>query len=179
MQKIDTQALAAANKAAAADLAAMATTAFAGFEKLAELNIATAKSALESSLSSIQAAAAATTPQDVIAVSTKLAQPLAEKAAAYGRSVYEITSQTSAELTKVSKDKMADAQKTWGSAVESMTKHAPAGSEAFVNAFKSAAATGQQAFEQAQAAAQQAIVQAQDHVTDVVAKTVNKSATKA
>ena len=82
MQKIDTQALAAANKAAAADLAAMATTAFAGFEKLAELNIATAKSALESSLSSIQAAAAATTPQDVIAVSTKLAQPLAEKAAA-------------------------------------------------------------------------------------------------
>mgnify|MGYP003603760879 FL=1 len=47
MQKIDTQALAAANKAAAADLAAMATTAFAGFEKLAELNIATAKSALE------------------------------------------------------------------------------------------------------------------------------------
>lgn len=93
--------------------------------------------------------------------------------------MYEITSQTSAELTKVSKDKMADAQKTWGSAVESMTKNAPAGSEAFVNAFKSAAATGQQAFEQAQAAAQQAIVQAQDHVTDVVAKTVNKSATKA
>lgn len=54
MQKIDTQALAAANKAAAADLAAMATTAFAGFEKAGRAEHRPAKSALESSLSSIQ-----------------------------------------------------------------------------------------------------------------------------
>ena len=180
MQKIDTQAFAAAGKNAAADLTALATTAFAGFEKLAELNMSTAKSVLEGSLGSLQAVASASTPEDMMAVQTKLAQPLAEKAAAYGRSVYEITSQTSAELTKVSKDKMSDAQKTWGTAVESMTKGAPVGGEAFVEAFKNAATSGQQAFAQAQAAAQKAMAQAQEHVTDVVAKSVKtvKTATK-
>lgn len=172
MQKFDIQAFAAAGKNAAADLTALATSTFAGFEKLAELNITTAKSVLEDSLGSIQAAAAATTPQDVLAASTKLAQPMAEKATVYGRSVYEIVSQTGAELSKVSKDKLVDAQKAWESAVASMTQNAPAGSEAFVAAFKNAASTGQQAFAQAQAAAQQAMAQAQGHVTDVVAKTV-------
>lgn len=179
MQKFDTQAFAAAGKNAAADLTALATTAFAGFEKLAELNMATAKSVLENSLGSIQAVASATTPEDVLAAQTKMAQPMAEKAAAYGRSVYDIASQTGAELSKVSKDKLADAQKTWGSAVESMTQNVPAGSEAFVSAFKNAATTGQQAFAQAQAAAQQAMAQAQNHVTDVVAKTVKTAKTAA
>ena len=161
MQKFDTEAFANAGKNAAADLAAVALTSFAGFEKLAELNLATAKSVLESSLDSIQAVASATTPEGVLAVQSQLAQPLAEKAAAYSRRVYEITSQTGVELSKVSKSKLADAQKIWGSAVECITQNAPAGSDAFLAVFKNAATTGEQAF-----------VQAQDHVTDVVAKTV-------
>ena len=169
----------AAHKANIEMLFGLTSKAFEGVEKLVELNLTASRAALSEAASNTQAAFGAKDAQELMAMQASLFQPLAEKAAAYGRSVYEITSQTSAELTKVSKDKMAEAQKTWGSAVESMTKNAPAGSEAFVNAFKSAAATGQQAFEQAQAAAQQAIVQAQDHVTDVVAKTVNKSATKA
>lgn len=161
MQKFDTEAFANAGKNAAADLAAVALTSFAGFEKLAELNLATAKSVLESSLESIQAMASATTPEDVLGVQTQLAQPLAEKVAAYSRRVYEITSQTGVELSKVSKSKLADAQKIWGSAVDSITQNAPAGSEAFLAVFKNVAATGEQAF-----------AQAQDQVTDVVAKTV-------
>lgn len=161
MQKINTEAFANAGKDAAADFAAVALTSFAGFEKLAKLNLDTAKSVLEGSLESIQAMASATTPEDVLGVQTQLAQPLAEKAAAYSRRVYEIASQTGVELSKVSKSKLADAQKIWGSAVESITQNAPAGSEAFLAVFKNAAATGEQA-----------LAQAQDQVTDVVAKTV-------
>lgn len=163
MQKFDTEAFANAGKNAAADIAAVALTSFAGFEKLAELNLATARSVLESSLDSIQAMAAATTPEGVLAVQTQLAQPLADKAAAYSRRVQEITAQTGVELAKVSKSKLADAQKIWGSAVESITQNAPAGSEAFLALFKGAAAAGEQ---------EQAFARAQDQVTDVVAKTV-------
>ncbi|MEG2030532.1 MAG: phasin family protein, partial [Janthinobacterium sp.] len=62
----------------------LTTKAVQGVEQVLALNMATAKSVLENSLGSIQAAAAATTPEDVLAASSKLAQPMAEKAAAYG-----------------------------------------------------------------------------------------------
>ena len=176
MQTINAQTFADAGKTAAADFSAAATTAFAGFEKLAELNLATAKSVLNGTLNSLQAVAAAKTPEEVLAAQTNLVKPLAEKATAYGRSVYEIASETSSELSKSSKEKIAEAQKTFNSSLESLTKNAPAGSEAFVAAFKNAAATGQQVLDSAQAAAKQAMSQAEAHVTDVVAKTVKSTA---
>ncbi len=176
MQTINAQTFADAGKTAAADFSAAATTAFAGFEKLAELNLATAKSVLNGTLNSLQAVAAAKTPEEVLAAQTNLVKPLAEKATAYGRSVYEIASETSTELTKSSKEKMAEVQKNFNSSIESLTKNAPAGSEAFVAAFKNAAATGQQVLDSAQAAAKQAMSQAEAHVTDVVAKTVKSTA---
>ena len=176
MQTINAQTIADAGKNAAADFSAAATTAFAGFEKLAELNMATAKSVLTGTLDSLQAVAAAKTPEEVLAAQTNLVKPLTEKATAYSRSVYEIASATSTELSKSSKEKIAEAQKTFNSSIESLTKNAPAGSEAFVAALKNAAATGQQVLDSAQAAAKQAMSQAEAHVTDVVAKTVKSTA---
>lgn len=178
MQTINTQTFTDAGKTAAAEFAAAATTAFSGIEKLTELNLATAKAVLNGTISSIEAVATAKTPEEIMAAQTSLVKPLAEKATAYSRSVYEIASQTGNELTKASKEKVAEAQKTFNSSIESLTKNAPAGSEAFVAAFKNAAATGQQVLDSAQAAAKQAVAQAEAHVTDVVAKTT-KGAAKA
>jgi len=176
MQTINAQAIADAGKNAAADFSAAATTAFAGFEKLAELNLSTAKSVLNGTLNSLQAAAAAKTPEEVLAAQTNFVKPLTEKVTAYSRSVYEIASETGTELSKSSKEKIAEAQKSFNASLESLTKNAPAGSEAFVAAFKNAAATGQQVLDSAQAAAKQAVAQAEAHVTDVVAKTTKSTA---
>ncbi|MDD2545062.1 MAG: phasin family protein [Burkholderiaceae bacterium] len=159
-----------ASQNAAAELSALAQTAFAGFEKLTEFNLATTKAALTQTLDSLQAVAQAKTPQDVLAVQSSLVKPLAEKAAAYSRNVYAIASETSSELSKASEGKLAELQKTVGSAFESLAKNATAGSETWVAAFKNAATTGQQVMDSAQAAAKQALAQAEANVSDVVAK---------
>ena len=171
----------AANKSAVAELGELATTAFSGFEKLAEYNLATAKSALADSLDNVQALLGAKTPQEALAVQTALVQPLAEKAVAYSRTVYGIATETGSELSKAAEGKLAEGQKTFAAAFESLAKNAPAGSEAAIAAFKSAVATSQQVIEQVQASAKQAVAQVEKNVaeaTDVAVKSTAKTAAK-
>ena len=146
------QFLAAANTAMA-DLNDMATTAFAGFEKLVELNMSTAKTALADAAEQVQAGFAAKAPQDL----TAAAQPMAEKAAAYGRAVAGIVTETGAALSKAAEAKFADVQAQAMANIEAAMKNAPAGSEDAVAAFKKAMTTGQAAFQTAQEQAKQAV----------------------
>ena len=95
--------------AAMSDLNTMATTALAGFEKLVELNLATAKTAMADTAEQMQTAFAAKAPQDLSAASA-LAQPMAEKAAAYGRAVAGIVTETGSALSKAAEGKFADVQ---------------------------------------------------------------------
>ena len=141
---------------AMSDLTSMAATALAGFEKLVELNMATAKSALADSAEHMQAGFGVTAPQDMAAVAS-LAQPMAEKAAAYGRAVAGIVTETGTALSKAAEGKFADMQSQAVASIEAALKHAPAGSEGAVAAFKSAITTGQAALETAQAQAKQAV----------------------
>lgn len=93
--------------------------------------------------------------------------------------MYEITSQTGAELSKGVQRQAGRCAKDLGQRRGVHDPERPGWQRSFVAAFKNAATTGQQAFAQAQAAAQQAMAQAQDHVTDVVAKTVKSAKTAA
>jgi phasin family protein len=161
----NTDAFANTAKTAVAEFSALANTAFAGFHKLAEFNLATAKESLAGSLDSVEALVSVKSPQDLLAVQSALIKPLAEKAATYGRTVYEIASQTQAELSKAAEGRFADGQKSVEAAVAAMTKNAPAGSEAMVAAIKSAFSTSQQVMQQAQAAAKQALAQAEANAT--------------
>ena len=68
---------------AMSDLTSMAATALAGFERLVELNMATAKSALAGTVEHMQAGFDVKAPQGMAAVAS-LTQPMAEKAAADG-----------------------------------------------------------------------------------------------
>jgi phasin family protein len=114
--------------------------------------------------------------QQVIALQTGLVAPMAEKAAAYGRHVYGIAVETSAEFTKVLEGKAAEGQKAFGLAMENMTKNAPAGTESAVAVLKSALASSQTAIESAQSAARQALAMAESNVTTVTEKALSVAA---
>ncbi|MDQ5945051.1 MAG: hypothetical protein QG619_470, partial [Pseudomonadota bacterium] len=85
---------AAANKAAVESLLTLANTALASAERVAALNLNTARSVLEDSVSNTKALLGAKDAQEAISVQATLAQPNVEKAVAYSRSVYEISAQT-------------------------------------------------------------------------------------
>ncbi len=151
----------AANKANLDALEGAATKAFAGVEKLVELNLAASKAALGESFVYAQAVMSAKTPQEFLTVQTGLFQPMAEKSAAYFQHVQSIATEGNVEFVKQMEASLADAQKAVGASVEQLVKNAPAGSEAAVAAFQSALSNGQKAVEQTQAAIKKATAQAQ------------------
>jgi phasin family protein len=136
--------------------AGLSQKAFAGFEKLVELNLAAGKALMAESLANLQALSSAKDPQEFVKLQTSLAQPLADKSAAYNRHVFEIVSGTSAEFTKAFESQAAESQKAVTTFVESSLKNAPAGSEAAVALFKSTLEASNSALESAQKAAKQA-----------------------
>jgi phasin family protein len=164
------------NKANLETVAGLSTKAFAGFEKFAELNLAAAKALMSESFEYANSLLAAKDVQQVIALQTGLVAPMAEKAAAYGRHVYGIAIESSAEFTKVLEGKAAEGQKAFGQAMENMTKNAPAGTESAVAVLKSALASSQSAIESAQSAARQALALAESNVTTVTEKALSVAA---
>ena len=155
----------AANKTAAAEAQALAASAFAGFEKLVTLNLAAAKSVMFDNNGDFTSAFSAKNPTDALAAQASLIKPLAEQAIAYGRSVYAIATETSAELTAASEAKFAEAQKAATTAFDNMAKNAPAGSESVFAVVKSAVAASQNAMESAKASAKKAVEQAEKQLT--------------
>ncbi len=145
-----------AAKTTVADLNEMTSTTLAGFTKLMELNMATARAAMTQAAEQMQAGFSMKTPQDMSAISG-LAQPMAEKAAAYGRAVADIVTETGTALTKATEVRVADMQAQAVATIEAALKHAPAGSESAVSAFKNAMAAGQASLATAQSQAKQAI----------------------
>lgn len=161
---INTEQFVAANKAAVDSLLSVANTALASAERIAALNLNTARATLEDSVANVKAISGAKTPQDVAAVASSLTQPAIEKATAYARSVYEITTQTQGELTKMVEAQFGDFQKTVAGLVEQAAKAAPAGSETAVAAVQSAIAAATSAFGNMQATAKQFADQAQANI---------------
>ena len=80
-----------ANKATVDSLLAVANTALASAERIAALNLNTARSVMEDSVSGAKALMGAKDVQEALSIQASLAQPNVEKAVAYSRSVYEIS----------------------------------------------------------------------------------------
>ena len=137
---------AAANKATVDSLLSLANTALASAERIAALNLNTARSALEDTASGVQTVLSAKDPQAALAAQKSLAQPAVDKAVAYGKSVFEITSQTQQELAKMVEAQFSDFQKSIAGMVEMAAKSAPAGSEGAVAAIQNAIAAANSAF---------------------------------
>jgi phasin family protein len=164
--------ISAANKANIESLLTIANTAFASAERLAALNLNTARTLLEDTVSSAKALLGAKDVQELMNIQASLAQPTVEKAVAYSRSVYEIASQTQEEMTKVFEAQFAEANKTMTSALDKAVKNAPAGSDVAVAAVKSAIAAANSAYDSMTKAAKQVAEIAEANVAAATSATV-------
>ena len=153
--------------------------AFEGVEKLIELNIQASKAAMAESADKAHALLAVKDAQELIAMQAAMVQPLAEKAAAYSRHVYEIASGTAAEFNAAAESQSAEAQKKFMTVVDNAAKNAPAGSETAVAVMKSAVAAANNAVESVQKAVKQATELAESNMNTLAATAVSTAKTTA
>jgi phasin family protein len=170
----------AANKASIDTLFGLSHQAFAGVEKLVELNMAAAKAAMTDNQNHVHAMMSVKDVQELMALQAGLIQPLAEKSVSYSRHLYDIATSTGAQFGKAMEDKSVEAQKTFANLIDSAAKNAPAGSETAVSMVKSAVAASQNAMESMQKAVKQATDMAEANFNAVTASavTANKTASK-
>ena len=164
----------ASNKANLNNLFGLTNQAFAGVEKLVELNLTAARASLTESADHAKAVLSVKDAQELLALQASFLQPLAEKAAAYNRHVYDITSGTSAALGKAVEAKASEGQQAFLGYVDAALKNAPAGSEQAVAFFKQAVAASNNAVESVQKAVKQATELAESNL-----QTVTETAVKA
>ncbi|WP_313072457.1 phasin family protein [Melaminivora sp.] len=148
--------LIASHKANLETLFGLTNKTFEGVEKLVELNVAASRAALNEAASHTQAILGAKDVQQLLALQASQFQPLAEKAAAYSRHLYDIASGTSAEFGKAFEAQAAEVQRNFGNLLDAAVKNAPAGTETSVAVLKSAVSAANNAFESVQKAVKQA-----------------------
>jgi phasin family protein len=171
---------AAANKASVEAMLTLANTALASAERIAALNLNTARSLLEDGVANTKAILGAKEPQEALAVQASLAQPNVEKAVAYTRSIYEISAQSKEEVSKLLEGQFGDFQKQVAGLLDKAAKSAPAGSDVAVAAVKSAIAAATSAFDSMNKAAKQVAEIAEANVaaaTNATVKAVGATAT--
>jgi phasin family protein len=139
--------LIAMNKANMESVMKFAGVAIEGTERMIDLQMKAAKSAFADSIESAKALAAVKDFQQFAALKDTMAQPTMEKATAYAKSVYDLTSETQAEFSKLVEAQVADFNKEVVTTLDKMMKSAPAGSEVGVAALKSAIASVNAAYD--------------------------------
>ena len=127
----------AANKANVETLLAVANSQFAALEKLATIQAGAIKGAFEDSIANTRALLGAKDAQEFVSLNNGFAQPAIEKAIAYSKSVYEVATETNAELTKVAERRVAEWNENFATLLDKVSKNAPAGSDVAVAAVKS------------------------------------------
>jgi len=167
-----------ANKASVDAMLTLANTALASAERIAALNLNTARSMLEDGVANAKAMLGAKDAKEFLSVQASLAQPGLEKAVAYTRSVYEISAQSKEEISKLLETQFSDFQKTVMSLLEKATKNAPAGSDVAVAAVKSALTAASSAFDNMKNVVKQAAEIAEANIATASDATV-KAATAA
>jgi phasin family protein len=137
-------------------LSALTSKTFEGVEKLVELNISTAKAALENSSANARQLLAAKDAQEFFSLSASQAQPNAEKALSYSRQVASIAADTGSEFSKVAEGQFAEVNRKVISLVDEVSKNAPAGSETYVSALKTVISNANAGYEQFSKSSKQA-----------------------
>ncbi|MBS1172063.1 MAG: phasin family protein [Proteobacteria bacterium] len=164
--------LAGVNKATVESLLTLANTAFASAERLAALNLNTARTMLEDSVANAKALLAVKDLQELMSLQSAFAQPIVEKAVAYSRNVYEISAQTQEEMSKVFEAQFAELNKNVAAVLDKAAKSAPAGSDVAVAAVKSAIAAANSAYDSMNKAAKQVAEIAEANVAAATSATV-------
>jgi len=173
--------ISAANKANIETLLNLANATFASVEKLATLNLNTARALLEDSVSNTKTLIGAKDVQELISLQSSIAQPSIEKIVAYGRSVYEITASIQEEVSKIVETQIGEVNKNISSALDKAAKSAPAGSDVAITAARSAFAAANSAYDSLNKAAKQVVELTEANVnaaTDATVKAVSTASAK-
>jgi len=170
---------AATNKANVEALLTVANSAFASAERLAALNLNTARTLLEDTMANTKSVLGAKDVQELLTLQTSLAQPLVEKAVAYNRSVYEIATQNQEEISKLLEAQVSELNKNLAAVLDKAAKSAPAGSDVAVAAVKSAIAAANSAYDSVSKAAKQVAEIAEANVAAATNATVKAVSTAA
>jgi phasin family protein len=155
----------AANKSNVETFLAVANAQFAALEKLASLNATVVKNAFEDSIASTRALLGAKDVQEFVGLQNTFAQPAIEKAISYSKSVYEVATDTNAELSKVAERRVAEWNENFVSLLDKVSKNAPAGSDIAVAAVKSMLAAANSAYDNMNRVAKQATEMAEANVS--------------
>lgn len=149
---------------------ALTAKTFEGMEKLVALNISTAKAALENSSATARQLLAVKDPQEFMALTASQTQPSAEKALAYSRQVASIAADTGAEFSRAAEGQFAEVNRKVISLVDEVTKNAPAGSENYVSALKTAISNANAGYEQFSKTTKQAVEAIESNVNAAVSQ---------
>lgn len=168
--------LLAANKENLETFVEFAGIAAAGAEKMLDVQMKIAKSLFSDGVKHAKSVVAAKDIQELTEIHTSVAQPSAEKATTYGRSLYSVAAETQAELNKFFEVRFADLNKNMTTALDKAMKSAPAGSDVAVAAVKSAMAAANQAYDAFSKASKQVTEATEATITAASGTTTKKKA---
>jgi len=134
---------------------AAAAKALEGFQKLAALNMETAKSSLEQSTEQIRALLAAKDAQTLTELVTSYTKPSPDKFTAYAKAVLAISKDTGSDLSAMVEKQIAESNAQLAASIEELAKNAPAGSEGAIAFVRQALTAAGKAYEQVNSATKQ------------------------
>jgi len=151
-------------------LSTLTSKTFEGVEKMVELNLDAAKASLENSSVAARQLLGAKDPQEWLSLAAAQAQPNAEKALAYGRSLASIATGVQTEFSKAAEAQIAETSRKLLELVEEVTKNAPAGSENAVALLKSAIGNANAGYEQLSKTTKQAVETLEANLNNAVSQ---------
>lgn len=150
------QQLSSANEAGIQAFERFADIAFAGAERLAALNLNTARNLLEQGAATSRALLDAKDPEALVTLQTKLGRTDTREAAEYSRRVVEIASQTGATVSKLVESGVTELRQSFDQALDRAADKAPAGADLALNSLRTAVTAANAAFDSMNVAARQA-----------------------
>ncbi|HUL40708.1 MAG TPA: TIGR01841 family phasin [Burkholderiales bacterium] len=138
--------LVAANKSNLEIAAGITAATLDAAERLFDLQLTAAKNSLAESTTNAKALISAKDAQEVMALQSAIAEPAFEKALGYSRRVYELATETQAEISKLLEERATEFNKAVVAALDKVAKSAPVGSDVAVAAIKSAMAAANSAY---------------------------------
>lgn len=163
---------ASANKQNVESLLTIANAAFASAERIASLNLNTARNILEDSVANAKVLLSAKDAQELVSLQSSVVQPAMDKIVAYSRNLYDIANETKEEFSSIFEQQMSELNKTVNSELDRVSKNAPAGSDVAVAAVKSAIAAANSAYETLSKTAKQVADIAQANMAAATSATV-------
>jgi phasin family protein len=138
---------AAQNKAQIDNFLSAVGIAAAGVEKFVELQTQAAKATFAEAAQHLKTLTEAKDVQAISEMNAKIAQPSAEKLAAYSRNIYSIVTETGANLSKLVETQVNEFNKNLVTILDQAAKNAPAGSESAIAAIKTSISVANQAYD--------------------------------